>query len=142
MSYLDIIEELCPGIILPNKRDYIYMYNTALEMLNTIKLSRFKALYFGSMQIGPDVYEWNGKHISDFTQKYLSVSMLVLGDLYEKLKDKPQELVEVSLSMLYSMLSLFMTTLDLADNIDSKLVAENDKYVYDNDPDLTKEFED
>ena len=100
MSYLDIMDELCPGIILPNKRDYIYMYNTALEMLNTIKLSRFKALYFGSMQIGPDVYEWDGKKIADFTQKYLSVSMLVLGDLYEKLKDKPQELVEVSLSMM------------------------------------------
>ena len=140
MNYLDIIDVLCPSTMLPGKKDYVQMYNSALGMLNTIKLSRYKALYFGSMQIGPDVYYWDGKKIADFTQKYLSVSMLVLSDLYEKLKDKPQELVEVSLSMLYSMLSLFTSTKEeLESKIDKNLISENDKYVKDDE--LKEEFE-
>ena len=140
MNYLDIIDVLCPSTMLPGKKDYVQMYNSALGMLNTIKLSRYKALYFGSMQIGPDVYYWDGKKIADFTQKYLSVSMLVLSDLYEKLKDKPQELVEVSLSMLYSMLSLFISTKEeLESKIDKNLISENDKYVKDDE--LKEEFE-
>ena len=140
MNYLDIIDVLCPSTMLPRKEDYVQMYNSALGMLNTIKLSRYKALYFGSMQIGPDVYYWDGKKIADFTQKYLSVSMLVLSDLYERLKDKPQELVEVSLSMLYSMLSLFVSTKEeLESKIDKNLISENDKYVKDDE--LKEEFE-
>lgn len=140
MNYLDIIDELCPSTMLPRKEDYVQMYNSALGMLNTIKLSRYKALYFGSMQIGPDVYYWDGKKITDFTQKYLSVSIMVLSDLYERLKDKPQELVEVSLSMLYSMLSLFVSTKEeLESKIDKNLISENDKYVKDDE--LKEEFE-
>lgn len=140
MNYLDIIDVLCPSTMLPGKEDYVQMYNSALGMLNTIKLSRYKALYFGSMQIGPDVYYWDGKKITDFTQKYLSVSIMVLSDLYERLKDKPQELVEVSLSMLYSMLSLFVSTKEeLESKIDKNLISENDKYVKDDE--LKEEFE-
>lgn len=140
MNYLDIIDVLCPSTMLPGKEDYVQMYNSALGMLNIIKLSRYKALYFGSMQIGPDVYYWDGKKITDFTQKYLSVSIMVLSDLYERLKDKPQELVEVSLSMLYSMLSLFVSTKEeLESKIDKNLISENDKYVKDDE--LKEEFE-
>lgn len=140
MNYLDIIDVLCSSTMLPGKEDYVQMYNSALGMLNTIKLSRYKALYFGSMQIGPDVYYWDGKKITDFTQKYLSVSIMVLSDLYERLKDKPQELVEVSLSMLYSMLSLFVSTKEeLESKIDKNLISENDKYVKDDE--LKEEFE-
>ena len=41
MSYLDVLDALCPSSMLPGVKQYIEMYNRALTMLNGIKLSRY-----------------------------------------------------------------------------------------------------
>lgn len=141
MSYLDILDALCPSSMLPGVKQYIEMYNRALTMLNGIKLSRYKAMFFGSMQVGPDLYEWDGKKIEDFTSKYFSCVIYVMNDLYKQKKDNMKELVEISLSILYSMLALFINANEKYSNkVDKSLIEENDKYVKDNE--LEEEFED
>lgn len=136
MSFQDLML-LVPDKVLTKDKQYVELYNEALKMLNAIKLSRHKALYFGTMQIGPDTYYWDGKKVSDFTQRYFSCCLYIMDNLYNKLKDKPQELVEVSLSILYAMLTLFVNTREY--KVDETLIEENNKYVKDDE--LKEEFE-
>lgn len=140
MNYLDIIDNLIPSDFIPTKGKYLDMYDQALGYLNDIKCSRFKAMYFGSLQIGPDFYTWkDDKGDKDFTSKYQACCIYIMDNLYARLKDKKQELIEVSLCILYSMLAMYVERKNLKLNSLTKtLLEENDKYV--KDEDFTNEF--
>lgn len=135
MNFLNIVDNLIPSDMIPSKKEYIDMFNQALGYLNDIKLSRFKAMYFGSLQLGPDFYTWkDDKKDKEFTQKYQSCCIFIMDNLYNELKDKKQELVEVSLSILYSMLAMYVERKDFdLSNLTKELLEENDKYVKDSD---------
>lgn len=135
MSFLDILDNLVMTGKLITKKDVPKLYAKALEYLNTIKLSRYKALYYGSLQIGPDMCQFDT--FKEFRDKYYSVCHFVVGDNADRCRNNNQGLVESSLIMLYAMLSLYMTTF----NIDfdcNELIEENDKYV--TDEELKEEF--
>ena len=140
MNFVEVLDNLIPSDFIPKKDDYFRMYRDALDYLNIIKCSRFKAMYFGSLQIGPDVYNWvDSKGDKDFTEKYQSCCIFIMNDLYNRLKDKKQELVEISLCILYSMLALYVDRKNIKlDKITMDLLAENDKYVQDGE--LNSEF--
>lgn len=141
MNYLDILDNLVPDKCPLQNHDIMRMYEKALEYLNTIKLSRNNAMYFGSMQIGPEVYSWkDDKNNKDFSLKYESCCIMLLTTVYQELKDDKQKLIELSLSVLYSMLALFVENkgLTFPESI-FKLLKENDKYY--NKEDFDKEFE-
>lgn len=129
MSYFDIVENLIPADNLTEK-DIVSKYIIALGYLNEIKCYRYNAMYFGSMSIGPDVYGYDD--ITDFDYKYTSCCIYIMGDLYDKMKGNMNELVEVSVSILYSMLALYMNKIDkLSNNAEkkiSKLININNKF--------------
>lgn len=136
MDYFDVIEKLIEDKkSSPSDKDYLEMYKEALKMLNSIKLSRYKAMYFGSMQIGnPEIFEW--KKQKEFTRSYQAVCIHVMSSLYDAVADR-KILGEMTLSMLYSMLSKYFDDKEIDDEA-SKLLEENDKYC--NDKDLEGEF--
>lgn len=140
MNYLDIIDNLVPSDFIPTKEKYLDMYDQALGYLNDIKCSRFKAMYFGSLQLGPDFYSWkDDKKDKDFTSKYQSCCIYVMDTLYARLKDNKQELTELSLYILYSMLAMYVEKKNLKLNkLTKELLDENDKFV--NDEDFANEF--
>lgn len=139
MSFMDIIDELVPDKVPMNNYYITDLYLKALKLLNKIKLSRNSAMYFGTMQIGPEMCSWkDDKNNKDFTLKYSSCCILIMSDLYNKIKDR-KRLTELSISILYSMLALFVEEkgLTLPEEVFKEL-EKNDKY-FNND--LSKEFE-
>ena len=134
MSYDDIITTLCP---VSKNPDYKNMFKIALKYLNEIKLSRYKALYFGSLQAGSEICMWTSQ--ADFDKKYAVCCIYILGDLFDKMHNNMTELCEISLSMLYAMLSIYMNWKgEEIDDETNKLLEENDKYV--KDKELESEF--
>lgn len=137
MSYFDIIEKLIPVNEI-NEKDIVSMYILALGYLNDIKCYRYNAMYFGSMSIGPDVYSYDD--LKDFNHKYTSCGIYVMGDLYDKMKGNKTELVEMSLSILYSMLALYVGNIHLSKNAEkkiNKLISINNNF---KDNKLKEEF--
>lgn len=139
MNFIEIIDNLVPDEFIPTRNNYINMYKKSLMFLNTIKCSRFKAHYFGSLQVGPDMFSWQpDRKNQEFYSRYQACCIYIMNTLYNKLTNK-QELIEVSLSILYAMLADYMNKYDIdADKEISDLLAENDKYVKDSD--LESEF--
>lgn len=139
MNFIELIDNLVPDEFIPTRNNYINMYKKSLMFLNTIKCSRFKAHYFGSLQVGPDMFSWQpDKKNQEFYSRYQACCIYIMNTLYNKLTNK-QELIEVSLSILYAMLADYMNKYDIdADKEISDLLAENDKYVKDSD--LESEF--
>lgn len=139
MNFIEILDNLVPDEFVPTRKRYISMYKKSLEFLNTIKCSRFKAHYFGSMQVGPDMFTWKpDKKNQEFYSRYQACCIYIMNTLYNKLTNK-QELIEVSLSILYAMLADYMNKYDIdVDKEISDLLTENDKYVKDSD--LESEF--
>ena len=135
MKFLDILD-LIPSDFMPTKDDYISMYKKALGYLNKMKCSRYTAMYFGSMSAGPDYYTW--KDLNEFTRKYQACSIYIMNDLYPKMKANKDELIDISMSILYSMLACYVGALDYEDKEMIKLLDENDKYNI--NPDVEKEF--
>lgn len=125
MKFLDILD-LVPDTFIPKKNDFISMYKKSLKLLNELQCSRFNAMYFGSLNIGPDFYSW--KDEKEFVSKYQSCCIYIMNDLYSKLKSNQSELVELSLSILYSMLAQYVSMLDLDDNELESLLNTNDKF--------------
>lgn len=139
MNFIEIIDNLVPDEFIPTRNNYINMYKKSLMFLNTIKCSRFKAHYFGSLQVGPDMFSWQpDRKNQEFYSRYQACCIYIMNTLYNKLTNK-QELIEVSLSILYAMLADYMNKYDIdADKEISDLLTENDKYVKDSD--LESEF--
>lgn len=139
MNFMEIIDNLVPDEFIPTRNNYINMYKKSLMFLNTIKCSRFKAHYFGSLQVGPDMFSWQpDRKNQEFYSRYQACCIYIMNTLYNKLTNK-QELIEVSLSILYAMLADYMNKYDIdADKEISDLLAENDRYVKDSD--LESEF--
>lgn len=139
MNFMEIIDNLVPDEFIPTRNNYINMYKKSLMFLNTIKCSRFKAHYFGSLQVGPDMFSWQpDRKNQEFYSRYQACCIYIMNTLYNKLTNK-QELIEVSLSILYAMLADYMNKYDIdADQEISDLLTENDKYVKDSD--LESEF--
>lgn len=139
MNFIELIDNLVPDEFIPTRNNYINMYKKSLMFLNTIKCSRFKAHYFGSLQVGPDMFSWQpDRKNQEFYSRYQACCIYIMNTLYNKLTNK-QELIEVSLSILYAMLADYMNKYDIdADKEISDLLAENDKYVKDSD--LESEF--
>ena len=129
MSFLDVIDNLVPSTM-PDVELYKKMYKWGLKLLNKIKCSRFNAMYFGSMQVGPDMYSWKDGSVKDFTIKYQSCCLYVMGNLYNKItKENKKEITEISLFILFSMLSLFVESGGYTlDEETYKYLEENDKY--------------
>lgn len=126
MNYLDVLD-LVPDSFPVKPKSYTELYIKALEGLNKIKLSRYSAMYFGSMMIGdPTFFEF--KDTDDFTQKYLSTCLCVVNTVYEKLNNDVDKLVSTSLSMLYSMLANYANIRNVKSETIDKLIAENDNY--------------
>ena len=96
-------------------------------------------MYFGSLNIGPDVYGY--ENLEDFNHKYTTCCMYIMGDLYDKMKGNTTELVEISISILYSMLALYMNNIEkLSNGVEkkiNKLVNINNKF---KDNKLKEEF--
>lgn len=136
MDYYDVIEKLVDEKkASPSEKDYLHMYKEALKMLNSIKLSRYKAMFFGSMQIGtPEMFEW--KNVKEFTKKYQAVCIHVMSSLYDNIENK-KILAETTLSMLYSILSKYFDNKEVDAEV-TKLLNENDAFC--NDKDLEGEF--
>lgn len=139
MNFIELIDSLVPDEFIPTRNNYINMYKKSLMFLNTIKCSRFKAHYFGSLQVGPDMFSWQpDRKNQEFYSRYQACCIYIMNTLYNKLTNK-QELIEVSLSILYAMLADYMNKYDIdADKEISDLLTENDKYVKDSD--LESEF--
>ena len=139
MNFIELIDNLVPDEFIPTRNNYINMYKKSLMFLNTIKCSRFKAHYFGSLQVGPDMFSWQpDRKNQEFYSRYQACCIYIMNTLYNKLTNK-QELIEVSLSILYAMLADYMNKYDIdADKEISDLLVENDKYVKDSD--LESEF--
>lgn len=136
MDYYDVIDKLVDEKkASPSEKDYLHMYKVALQMLNNIRLSRYKAMFFGSMQIGtPEMFEW--KNTKEFTKKYQAVCIHVMSSLYESIDDK-KILAVTTLSMLYSILAKYFDNKEVDDEV-NKLLTENDAFC--NDKDLEGEF--
>lgn len=125
MKFLDVLE-LVPDTFTPTQQDFIDMYKKSLEMLNSIRCNRYSAMYFGSMSIGPDFYSWND--FNEYLKKYQTCCIYIMNDLYSRLKKEQGELIELSISILYSMLAQFITTLDFNDEEIQNLIEINDKF--------------
>ena len=135
MKFLDILD-LIPSDFMPTFDDYVSMYKKSLGYLNRMKCSRFTAMYFGSMCAGHDYYSW--KNLKEFTQKYQSCCIYIMNDLYPKMKEQKSELIDMSMSILYSMLAALVNMEDYSDKDIEKLLQENDKVQI--NPDIEKEF--
>lgn len=122
MSYEDIVNNLFPQ----EKTNYKKLFKQALIYLNTIKLSRYKAIYFGLLHVG-DLSEW--KNDKEFKEKYATCCIFISDKLYVEMKNNIELLTEISLSILYTMLSRYI--LWKSYHIDKKLMELldiNDEY--------------
>lgn len=127
MSFLDVIDTFVPNDFPLTDKTFINVYRKSLELLNKLKLSRFNAVYFGSMQLGPELYSWKNK--KDFIKSYNSVCIYVMDDLYNRLKEDKQALIETTLCLFYSILSIYIeNTHDKLPKDIQELLKENDKY--------------
>lgn len=135
MSYNDIIDNLTFDELFPREEMIIRLYKTSLSYLNKIKLSRFNAMYFGSMTVGNESFSW--KDIEEFGLKYNALCIVLLDKVYNEFKKDKQQLIEVTLSAMYSMLAAYVNSIEYEDVDVAKLIKENDTYKND---DLEKEF--
>ena len=124
MTITDLLELVPSG----NEFDISETYKLSLKYLNSLKCSRYNAMYFGSMSIGDNEF-FSYKNKRDFISKYFSACMYVMGDLYDKeAKSNTSVYIETSLFILHSLLSSYMTSIEYSDKELTKLIKENDKY--------------
>jgi hypothetical protein len=126
MSFDDIMDLIPESPEILHYGNICKLYERSLELLNEIKTNRYNAAYFGSLQIGPNFYNW--KDDADFTNKYMSAGLYILRDLYNKEKNNNQVLCETSISILYSMLSMYLSNSDYSSGTLKELLEENDKF--------------
>lgn len=137
MTYYNVIDDLViDNKPVPSYDEYMELYRKSLQKLNKIKLSRYKAMYFGSMEVGnPDFYIYNG--YEDFNHKYQTLSIYVMSPSFiEVIKDDKLR-TELTLSILYSVLSTFFKEAKLPKDI-KELLKENDAFC--DDKELDGEF--
>lgn len=129
MSYMDIIENLIPDKVRLHEKDVIHLYKIALQYLNKLKCYRANAMFFGSMQMEPEMYTWKeSKRNIEFTQKYQSCCIYIMNTLYQRLREDKEKLISMSLFILYSMLGVYVGNIDYMDEEIKELLDENDKY--------------
>ena len=129
MNFIEIIDNLVPDEFIPTRNNYINMYKKSLMFLNTIKCSRFKAHYFGSLQVGPDMFSWQpDRKNQEFYSRYQACCIYIMNTLYQRLREDKEKLISMSLFILYSMLGVYVGSIDYIDDEIKELLDENDKY--------------